>query len=471
MRILFATSEAVPFWKTGGLADVARALPDALTARGHEVLIVHPYYRFLQASELPLEVAGFARIPWPGGEMTVRYLETTGHDPYVEAPTLFVDQPYYFDVRDPYGPTRFDRAAAGRRFAFFCRTIVERARAWGTDLIHLNDWPTGMVPVYARLERLRIPTLFSIHNLGYQGNFPPGLLPEVGIPWEFYRIDEGVEFYSTASFLKAGLSLSDRLATVSPNYAREIQTPEFGAGFDGLLRVRGHQFTGILNGIDTRSWDPATDPFIPANYDADSIELKERNRVELLRELGLDERGPLCVMVSRLVEQKGVELVLESLDTLVRRGIRLAVLGSGLRIYEDALARAAELYPRQVAAFFRFDDRLARRLYAGGDFFLMPSFYEPCGLGQMIAQRYGTPPIVRATGGLADTVTDGVTGFSFDEPDAEALLDTVARAHRIWRGPKWNTIRRRCMRLDHSWSRSAAQYESLYRETIEAVHG
>jgi len=468
MRILFATSEAVPFWKTGGLADVARALPDALVARGHDVLIVHPYYRFLQATEIPLDAVGFARIPWPGGDMTVRYLLTTNYDPGREAPTLFVDQPYHFDIPDPYGPTRFDRVAAGRRFAFFCRAIVERARVWGADVVHLNDWPTGLVPVYARLERLPIPTLFSIHNMGYQGNFPPGLLPEIGVPWEFYRIDDGVEFYGTASFLKAGLSLSDRLATVSPNYAREIQTPEFGAGFDGLLRARSRRLSGILNGIDTRSWNPATDPCLPVNYDADTIELKERNRSALLRELGLEGRGPLCVMVSRLVEQKGIELVLEALDTMVHRGVQLAVLGSGNRAYEDALARATELYPRQVATFFRFDDTLARRLYAGGDFFLMPSLYEPCGLGQMIAQRYGTPPIVRATGGLADTVSDGMTGFSFEEPNVEALLDAIARAHWAWRGPHWNVIRRRCMRLDHSWTRSAAEYEALYQETIEA---
>lgn len=467
MRILFAASEALPFWKTGGLADVARALPDALTARGHEVLIVHPYYRFLQNSPLPAEVIGFARIPWPGGDMTVRYLE---HYPHVDresaAPTLFVDQPYYFDVADPYGPTRFDRSAAGRRFALFCRAIVERARAWGADIIHLNDWPTGMVPVYARLDHLTTPTLFSIHNLGYQGNFPPGILPEIGVPGEFFRIDAGVEFYGTASFLKAGLALSDQIATVSPGYAEEIQTPAHGAGLDGLLRARRHQLHGILNGIDTRSWDPMNDPALSANYNVDTLGLKERNRTALLREIGLDDRGPLFVMVSRLVEQKGVELVLEALDAMVQRGIRIAILGSGHRAYEDALARASSAYPRHVAAFFRFDESLARRLYAGGDLFLMPSLYEPCGLGQMIAQRYGTPPIVRSTGGLADTVVDGVTGFSFTEPTAEALLDAVTRAHWAWRGPNWNAIRRRCMRLDHSWIRSAAEYETLYRETI-----
>lgn len=467
MRILVATSEAAPYWKTGGLADVARALPDALVARGHEVLIVHPYYRFLHARGLNPEVVGFARIPWPGGEMTVRYLEDR---PPEGAPTLFVDQPYYFDVADPYGPTRFDRAAAGRRFALFCRAIVERARAWEADVIHLNDWPTGLVPIYARLDELPTPTVFAIHNLAYQGNFPPALLPEIGVPWDFYRIEAGVEFYGSASFLKSGLALSDQLVTVSPTYAREIQTPAFGAGLDGLLRARRHELRGILNGIDPGSWNPATDLALTARYHAVRLERKERNREALLHEIGLDGRGPLFVMVSRLVEQKGFDLVLETLDAMVRRGIRLAILGSGNPVYEAALSRAVAEHPRRVAAFFRFDDEFARRLYAGADFFLMPSLYEPCGLGQMIAQRYGTPPIVRATGGLADTVMDGVTGFTFHEPAPRALMAAVLRARAVWRGSDWDSIRRRCMRLDHSWTRSAAAYEELYREAISTAH-
>lgn len=470
MRVLFATSEALPFWKTGGLADVARALPDALTARGHEVTIVHPYYRFLQGRRVPTEVVGFARIPWPGGDMTVRYLEDHPESrPKGAAPTLFVDQPYYLDILDPYGPTRFDRVAAGRRFALFCRAIVERAREWEADLIHLNDWPTGMVPLYARLEGLRIPTVFTIHNLGYQGNFTPSLLPEIGVPWEYYRIDEGVEFYGTASFLKGGLALSDRLNTVSPTYAREIQTPRHGAGLDGLLYERRAELRGILNGLDQRYWNPATDPVLTANFDGESVERKELNRAALLREIGLDGRGPVFVVVSRLAEQKGIELVLGAIDELLRLGIRLAVLGRGLPAYETALAKMADEHPRRVAAFFRFDEDFARRLYAGGDFFLMPSLYEPCGLGQMIAQRYGTPPVVRATGGLADTVVDGKTGFTFTEPSESGLVAAVKRAIRSWRGPGWNALRKRCMRVDHSWTRSAAEYEALYREAIDAV--
>lgn len=467
MKILVATSEALPYWKTGGLADVARALPDALSARGHEVLIVHPYYRFLHAQGLEPEVVGFARIPWPGGEMMVRYLEDR---PPQGAPTLFVDQPYYFDVADPYGPTRFDRVAAGRRFALFCRAVVERARAWDADVIHLNDWPTGLVPVYCRLDGVRIPTLFAIHNLAYQGNFPPPLLPEIGVPWEFYRVDAGLEFYGTASFLKAGLALSEKLLTVSPTYAREIQTPGFGAGMDGLLRARRDDLYGILNGIDTSYWDPATDSALEVRYDSQHLDRKERNRTALLHELGLDGRGPLLVMVSRLAEQKGIDLLLQALPQLVRRGVRLAILGSGHPDFEAALARAVAAHPRRVAAIFRFDEALARRLYAGGDLFLMPSRYEPCGLGQMIAQRYGTPPIVRATGGLADTVVEGVTGITFAEATPRALMNAVLRACALWRGPEWDSLRRRCMHLDHSWNRSAAAYEALFAQLVAHPH-
>jgi starch synthase len=468
VRILFATSEAVPFWKTGGLADVARALPEALRERGHDVLIVHPFYRMLRESPPPVEVVGIHRLPWPGGDMVARYLE---HRPDGGVPTLFVDQPYFFDVLDPYGPTRFDRVAAGRRFAFFCRAVVERARAWGADVVHLNDWPTGLVPVYGQLDGLGAATVFTIHNLAYQGNFPPSLLPEIGVPWHFFRMEEGVEFYGSASFLKGGLALSDRLNTVSPRYAEEIQTPDQGAGFDGLLRHRSADLRGILNGIDPEVWNPATDSAISARYDADHVRRKDKNRDALLHELGLDGRGPLFVMISRLVHQKGIDLVLTALPELLHRGVRLAVLGNGERRFERALGEAAAEHPRRVAAFFRFDDGLARRMYAGADFFLMPSLYEPCGLGQMIAQRYGTPPVVRHTGGLVDTVQDGVNGFAFRPATVEALIDCVERACSVWRTPEWDALRRRCMLEDRSWDRSAAAYEALYAEAIESRRG
>lgn len=460
MKILFVTSEAIPYWKTGGLADVSRALPDAMAARGHDVVIIHPLYRAVQEQNLPLEPVRSVDIPWPGEPVQVRYLHHRNPDG-VDA--ILVHHADFFDVDSPYSPGDADPMANGRRFALFCRAVVEYARVWEPDILHLNDWGTGLTPAYALVQNLSTASVFAIHNLAYQGNFPPRLLDEIGLPPEFYRTENGLEFHGTASFMKGGLALSDRLVTVSPTYAREIQTPAFGAGMDGLLHFRRRVLHGILNGLDTQSWNPATDPALSVPHDADRLGAKDRNREELLHELGLDDDGPLFVLVSRLVHQKGLDLLLEALPSLLRLPIRIAVLGDGDPAYQDALAVAVAQHPERISATFRFDDALARRFYAGADFFLMPSLFEPCGLGQMIAQRYGTPPVVRRTGGLADTVQDGVTGFTFDEPTPTALRHAIQRARRVWRRPKWDVLRRRCMALDWSWTRPAEQYDELYR--------
>ena len=460
MRILFASSEATPYFKTGGLADVARSLPDALWERGHDVRIIHPLYRTVRDQGLDLEEEGQAWIPWPEGNVVVRYHL---HQPRRGAPAVLVDEPAFFDTTEPYAPTPRDPIAHGVRFGLFSRAVVDYARRWGAEVVHANDWPTGLVPVFARVDRLAVRTVFGIHNLAYQGNFPPRILRRVGVPRHFYRMEDGLEFYEQASFLKGGLALSDRLVAVSPTYAREIQTPAFGAGLDGLLRHRAADLWGILNGIDTRDWDPATDEAIATRYDASRLDGKEANRRAVLEELGLRGDGPFFAMVSRLADQKGVDILIDALPEMLREPGAVAVLGDGAPDYERALAAAADAYPGRVAAVLRFDDRLARRLYAGADFFLMPSRYEPCGLGQMIAQRYGTVPIVRHTGGLVDTVEDGVTGFAFTDPTPEGLLGAVARARAAWRQPGWDELRRRCMALDWSWTRSAAQYEELYR--------
>lgn len=460
MRILLASSEATPYFKTGGLADVARSLPDALWERGHDVRIIHPLYRGVREQGLDLEEEGQAWIPWPEGNVVVRYHL---HQPGRGAPAVLVDEPAFFDTAEPYAPTARDPIAHGIRFALFSRAVVDYARRWGAEVVHANDWPTGLVPVFARVDRLGVPTVFGIHNLAYQGNFPPRILRRVGVPRHFYRVDDGLEFYDQASFLKGGLALSDRLVAVSPTYAREIQTPAFGAGLDGLLRHRAADLWGILNGIDTREWDPATDEAIATRYDASRLDGKEANRRAVLGELGLRDDGPFFAMVSRLADQKGVDLVIDALPEMLREPGTVAVLGNGAPDYERALAAAAVAFPGRVAAVLRFDEALARRLYAGADFFLMPSRYEPCGLGQMIAQRYGTVPIVRHTGGLVDTVEDGATGFAFTDPTPAGLLDAVARARAAWRQPGWDELRRRCMALDHSWTRSAAKYEELYR--------
>ena len=463
MRIIFASSEALPYWKTGGLADVAHALPAALAGREHDVRIMLPYYRTIRESELPLEDGGEGIIPWPGGDIPVRYWL---HTPEQGAPALLVDQPGFFDVHQPYGAATEDPAWTGVRFAFFSRCVVERARAWGADVVHSNDWQTGLVPLYGILDGTPAATVFAVHNLGYQGNFNPVILDAIGIPRAFQRQENGLEFWGNASFMKAGLALADRLVTVSPTYAMEVQTNDGGFGFDGLLRFRHRLLHGILNGIDCDVWNPRRDPELPERYDVRGIKTKELVRAQLLREIGLEDHGPLFALVTRLAYQKGVDLLLEALPAILELGASLAVLGDGDLAYEAALADVAAAHPGRVAAYTGFNDRLAHLLYAGADFFLMPSRYEPCGLGQMIAHRYGTVPIVRRTGGLADTVVEGSTGYTFEEPTPQALLGAVRKAVRGWRSRRWNALRRRCMALDWCWEQSARKYEEVYRMAI-----
>jgi starch synthase len=468
MKILFASAEVSPYFKTGGLGDVSRALPDQLLADGHDVQIITPLYSPATSERFELSPGDESGVPWPGVTVPVRFHE---HHLDHAAPTILIEQPFFFEDGEPYAASFVDPLATGRRFAFFARAIVHYARAWEPDVIHLNDWPTGMVPVYALLDGLDCPTVFAIHNLAYQGNFSPALLYQAGIPGDLFRIENGIEFHGSASFMKAGLALSDRIVTVSPTYAQEIQTVEFGAGFDGLLRFRHRVLHGILNGLDLAVWQPALDRSIPASYSAVNLKPKSENRAALFEHAHLEDGGPLYVMISRLVHQKGVDIVLDAIPEIVANDGRVAILGNGDLQYERAFERAAKLHPRRVAAFLSFDEQLARLMYAGGDFFLMPSRYEPCGLGQMIAQRYGTPPIVRRTGGLVDTVEDGKTGFSFAEATPAALAAAARRAARTWHARGWVSLLRRCMRLDWSWTRSAAQYEQVYGYAIGQLPG
>lgn len=466
MRILFVASEAVPYFKSGGLADVARSLPDALLRDGHEVRIFHPLYSFLAARPFALTLAAELHFPWPSGATVRCHL----HELEGRAAAVLAEHPLFLDAVEPYAST-VDPLTVGERFALFARAALHYARHWGADLIHLNDWQSGLLPVYSLVDDIRVATIFSIHNLAYQGNFPPALLDRVALPSSFYRIENGVEFFGNVSFMKAGIALADRITTVSPTYAREIQTREFGAGLDGLLRFRSRVLHGILNGIDVESWNPMTDGAIAERYGARMTEKKDANREALLTELKLERGGPLLVTVSRLAHQKGIDILHAAIPRLIELGASIALLGDGDTASEQAFARAARTYPGRVAAFYRFDDTLARRFYAGGDFFVMPSRYEPCGLGQMIAQRYGTVPIVRHTGGLVDTVEDGMTGFAFRDPTPEALCAAAERAFAVWRKKDWAKLRRRCMRIDHSWSRSAERYEQVYRAAIGPVSG
>jgi starch synthase len=466
MRILFASAEALPFFKTGGLADVARALPDALAARGNDVRVIMPGYSMLGDATAGAKADAEITVPWPGGG---RRASIAVHDTGDGAATAFVHTPLLFDTQRPYDETGGHGPMLARRFAFFCRSVVAYARHWQADLVHLNDWQTGLVPVYAMTDGLSAATLFSIHNLAYQGNFPPTVLPDIGVPAAYYRTENGLELHGRASFMKAGIALADRLATVSPTYAQEIQTSAFGAGLDGLLTFRRRLLHGVLNGIDTFAWNPATDPLLPSTYTARTLARKAASRQALTEVAHISGDGPVLGIVSRLVHQKGVEILLGALGGLVERGCRLVVLGSGELAFEQALVAAARRWPDRVALHTGFDEPVAHLIYAGADFFIMPSLYEPCGLGQMIAQRYGTPPIARRTGGLQDTIDDGASGFLFDEPSPWAFLDAVDRALRVWKRRGWRALQTRCMREDHSWTRSAAEYERVYTLAIGAA--
>ena len=462
MKIAFIASEAAPYFKSGGLADVARSLPDALIRSGHDVRILHPMYGFVANRFKDLRLEAEFEVPWPSGDRNTRFHL---HEIEGRASAVLVEQFTFFEVAEPYAAA-VDPMAVGERFAFFTRAALHYARWWGAEIVHVNDWQSALVPLYAQIDGIDLPTVASIHNLAYQGNFPPAILDRIGVPRDFFRTENGLEFYGHASFLKAGLSLADRLTTVSPTYAEEIQTPAYGAGFNGLLRFRRRSLHGILNGIDVDTWNPATDTAIAQPYTVRNVELKEKNRAALLDELGLEASGPLVIVVSRLVHQKGIDILIAALPHLIEMGASVAVLGNGDFEMEQAFARAQVQFPRRVAAVFRFDDALSRRFYAGGDFLVMPSRYEPCGLGQMIAQRYGTVPIVRKTGGLVDTVENGKTGFLFDEPEPAYLVKAAKRAFAAYHRDTFITMRRRCMRLDRSWGRSAAQYETVYSYAI-----
>jgi len=472
MEILFIASEVAPWSKTGGLGDVAGALPRALAARGHSVHVVTPRYGSIDPARhglVPLH--GAIRVR---GEATSLLERREG-----KARVLFVEHERLFGSRRaPYGEGGREFADNAERFAYLARAALAVPGALGLRprIVHLNDWQTGLVPFLLRTEHARDPalaqarTVFTIHNLAYQGVFPKEVVPVLGLPWDVFRY-EAMEFFDQLSFMKAGLVFADALTTVSPTYAREILTPEGGASLDAVLRHRARDLTGILNGIDAQEWDPSSDPHLPAHFRADDLSGKARCKEALARELSLPVRPevPLVGMVGRLAEQKGVDLVAAALPTLLEHGVQVALLGSGQPEYQDVFAGAARARPDRVAARIGFDEGLAHRIEAGADLFLMPSRFEPCGLNQMYSLRYGTVPVVRAVGGLEDTVEDydgwqRGTGFKFRDYTPAALLLALRRALETFRDQRaWSGLVRRGMAQDFSWERSAASYEALYR--------
>jgi starch synthase len=467
MKILAASAEVFPFFKTGGLADVARALPDALARRGHDVRVIMPGYTFLRSDIAAADCVDDLTVPWVGGPRRVSVARRTFAD---GAAVAFVTANDFFDTERPYDAERGDALSLGRRFAFFCRAVVAYARHWGADIVHLNDWPTGLVPLYALVDGMDAASLFSIHNLAYQGSFAPQLIDQIDVPAHFLRTENGVEFHGQLSFIKGGIALADRLATVSPTYAREIQTAEHGVGLHGLLSFRRRTLHGVLNAIDTDAWNPATDPLIPATYTPRTLARKAESRSALVARAGLADDGPVFGIVTRLAYQKGIDILLGALPSLLGDGVNLVVLGSGDLAYERALTAVAAQYPHRFAIRMAFDEELAHIVYAGADMFLMPSLYEPCGLGQMIAQRYGTPPVARRTGGLNDTIEDGATGFLFDDASPGALVDAVRRARATWERRGWRGVQSGCIKEDHGWDRSASEYERIFDLAIGAIH-
>ena len=473
MRILMVASEAVPFAKTGGLADVVGALPRALVRLGHDVDVVMPRYRGITAgtAERTLTVA-------LGNLAAEAHCFSTTVD---GVRTIFIDHPGYFDRDFLYGASGHDYVDNPERFAFLCQAALDWAldSKQPYDVVHAHDWQAGLVPVLlARMFRThaalrRLPTVLTIHNLAYQGIFDASWLPHLGLGWELMRMD-ALEYWGRISYLKGGIVFSRMITTVSPRYAAEMQTPELGFGFDGILRARAADLVGILNGIDYDQWDPERDPNIAAPYSAEHLEGKQASKQALLERFGLPADGdavtqPVVGVIARMVDQKGFDLLADLADELPRLGASFVLLGSGERRYEDLWLGLAARYPQRVAVQIGFDEVLAHLIEAGADLFLMPSRFEPCGLNQMYSLRYGTVPLVHAIGGLADTVQNydaasGMgTGLSFDEYSPEALLGTLRWALGVFKDRQaWTRIQVAGMRQDHSWAASARRYVEVY---------
>ncbi len=479
MKLLFATSELAPWVKTGGLGDVSAALPVALRAAGIDARILLPAYPALKAAfpDAPL----VASIPPPGPQLYGAALRAARTPEGV--PLYLLECDAWFDrPGNPYlGPEGRDWLDNGKRFGLLSRVAALLAGEtspldWRPDVLHCNDWQTGLAPAFLHYlpHGRQAPSVMTIHNLAFQGIHGRDLLPELGLPESAWSID-GIEYYGYLSFLKGGIQHADAITTVSPSYAREIQTDHDGMGMGGLLRHRGDRLSGILNGIDTAQWNPAADPHLAAAYDGKHLAAKAKNTAALRAEMGLADapQMPLFGLVSRLTNQKGVDLVAAIAEELAELPAQLVLLGNGELELEKTFRALAAQRPHQFGVRIGFDEGLAHRIEAGADIFLMPSRFEPCGLNQMYSLHYGTPPIVRATGGLADTVIDDSdhahgNGFVFSDATPEALLATVRRAVATWHNRKaWQALQKRGMQADFSWTAPARQYLALYQSLIQ----
>ena len=487
MNILLATSEAVPFAKTGGLADVCGALPIELARLGHEVSVILPAYRKARYSGIPNEPLDINFIVPIGSKMVAGHL-LKSRIPNSDVTVYLVAQDQYFDRDQLYGSDGKDYIDNCERFVFFARAVLESIRLLDlkVDVLHANDWQTGLVPAYLKLEYARAPryehiaSLFTIHNMAYQGQFWHWDMLLTGLDWKYFNWRE-MEYHGKLNLLKTGLVYADAINTVSPRYGQEIQSAPLGCGLEGVLQHRHEAVYGILNGIDPGQWNPATDPDLPANYDATTaLEGKARCKQSLQQEMGLPEEpnAPLLGFIGRLAEQKGIDLVAEVAQRWVQtEEAQWVLLGTGDPKYHRLFRSLADRFPAKVAARLEFSNPLAHRIEAGADMFLMPSRYEPCGLNQMYSHRYGTVPVVRSTGGLADTIIGvpehatepgAANGFSFQEYSPLALSETLRHACEAYHNkPFWEQLIATGMRQDWSWARSATEYVKLYETILE----
>jgi starch synthase len=488
LKILFAASEVVPFAKTGGLADVSAALPKQLKQLGHDVRIIMPKYSSIKETKFRLrEVVRLRDIEVPVGDQTHQVSIKSAFIPDTKVQVYFVEHPDFFNREGLYTDPKTGESFSDNdaRFILFSRGVLEIAKIlyWQPEVIHCNDWQTALIPLYLKTLYKEDPffsgtqSVLSIHNLGYQGIFPPSAMYLAGIPESLMYPMSPIEFYGSFSFLKAGIEYSDVITTVSPTYAHEIQTdPEFGTGLEGVLQDRSQDLFGILNGIDDEEWNPELDNLIARKYSKADLSGKEENKKALLGFTGLKYQPgtPVIGIISRLADQKGFDLIAAVLDRLSAMDLQMVVLGTGDDKYQRLFRQAAEQFPQKFSVHLTFNNQLAHQIEAGSDMFLMPSRYEPCGLNQMYSFMYGTVPLVRSTGGLADTVRDldadpeNGTGFAFREYDAMKMLDAIQRALSHYRDRDgWRALQLRGMNQDFSWRNSAKKYVEIYELALK----
>jgi len=480
MQIAFAASECVPFSKTGGLADVVGALPRALAALGHQVSVYLPKYRQTKLSDSQMVVRSIT-VPF---DDRYRFCSVVAGGNHSGVRFYFVDYPPFFDRDALYGTSSGDYPDNAERFALFSRAVLEASKILGVpQVFHCHDWQSALVPVLLRAQYAEDPafrevaTVFTIHNMGYQGLFSPDTLPLLTLPWDLFTISK-MEFFGNVNFLKGALVFSDFITTVSRKYSQEIQTSEFGFGLEGVLRDRASTVTGILNGVDYDEWSPETDKFIVSKYSPQDLSGKTKCKQDLLSAFGIgdpDLRLPVIGIVSRFAAQKGFYLISQIMDRLAHEEMIVVALGSGDKPYEEMFLRLQKQFPRKIAVKIAYDNALAHKIEAGSDMFLMPSKYEPCGLNQIYSLKYGTVPIVRATGGLDDTIepwnlrTQKGTGFKFAEYSGEALLLTIKEALKAFRDQNsWQTLMRNGMAKDFSWNASAKEYVRVYEKALQS---